>query len=492
MKTKKAAYTALQLGAMLQKKEITAREALQASLARAQETEPSLHALTELDEAFAFAQADKAQERLLRGEALSPLDGVAVGVKDLLCIKGRRTCCGSKMLLDYVSPYDATAAARLKAGGVVLAARCNMDEFAMGSTTETSIFGATRNPWALDRVPGGSSGGSAACVAAAQFTAAIGSDTGGSIRQPAAYCGVTGFKPSYGVISRYGLVAYASSLDQLSPIAVDARDCAALTDLMRGVDGMDATACSLPDTTSLLAQCDGNVKGLRVGLPKECFADGLDPEIRAAVLALGDTLKSLGAKLVPVELPALKYAIPAYYVLACAEASSNLSRYDGVKYGYCAEGAEDVLSLHSLSRTKGFGREVQRRILLGTFVLSSGYYDAFYGKAVRAQWLIREGFAQAFTQADVLLTPVAPTPAPKLGESLSDPMKMYLSDIYTVSVNLAGLPAAALPCGFTKDGLPIGAQLIGPRLGDGTVLRAADACQRVTDFHLARPEVETA
>ena len=481
--------SASEISAAVRSGVVSASDITEAQLRRIDEVDGRIDAYTQRWDDTARAMAAKVDEKASRGEALGPLAGVPVALKELLCTRTGKTTCASKMLEHFRSPYDATVVKRLEAADAIFLGKVNMDEFAMGSSTENSAIKVTRNPWNLKCVPGGSSGGSAAAVSAGECAISLGSDTGGSIRQPAAYCGVTGFKPSYGVVSRYGLVAYASSLDQVGPLAADARDCAALTDLMRGLDPLDSTSAALPDQNSLLAQCTGEIAGLRVGLPEECFADGLDPELRAAVLAVGDALAARGASLVPVRLPALKYAIPAYYVLACAEASSNLSRYDGVKYGYRADNAQDVLALHSQSRTQGFGREVRRRILLGAFVLSSGYYDAFYGKAVKAQKLLKRQFAEAFTQADVLLSPVAPGPAPLLGESLSDPMKMYLSDIYTVSVNLAGLPAAAVPCGFTKGGLPIGAQLIGPRFADGRVLRAADAFQRQTDFHLYRPEV---
>ena len=356
----------------------------------------------------------------------------------------------------------------------------------MGSTTETSCYGPTRNPWDRARVPGGSSGGAAAAVAEGDCWYAIGSDTGGSIRQPAAYCGVTGMKPTYGAVSRYGLIAYASSLDQMGPLARDAADCAAVLDAVMGKDPRDGTSLDVP-TGGLLAGLTGDVRGMKVGIPADCFGDGLDPAVRRGVLQAAQVLKARGAELVEFDFPVMQYVIPTYYIIAAAEASSNLSRFDGVKYGWRAEGYEDLTDLYCRTRTQGFGAEVKRRILLGSFVLSAGYYDAYYKKALQVKGLIKKAFDQAFTQCDVMLTPVAPTTAPKLGESLSDPLQMYLSDIYTVSVNLAGLPGLSMPCGFDEKGLPIGCQLIGPPLGEAKVLNAAHAFQLDTDYHKRRP-----
>jgi aspartyl-tRNA(Asn)/glutamyl-tRNA(Gln) amidotransferase subunit A len=370
---------------------------------------------------------------------------------------------------------------------MVIIGKTNMDEFAMGSTTETSFYGAAKNPWDLTRVPGGSSGGSAAAVASGEAVCALGSDTGGSIRQPSSYCGVTGMKPTYGTVSRYGLIAYASSLDQIGPICRDADDCAALIDAISGKDVHDGTSLDF-SFGGLLDKIDGGVKGMKIGIPAECFGDGLDSDVSRSVLAVAETLKGLGAEAEYFSMPSVKYAVPSYYIVACAEASSNLSRFDGVKYGYRAAEYEDVASLHINSRTEGFGKEVRRRILLGTFVLSTGYYDAYYKKALQVKAVIKNAFDEAFGKYDLILSPVAPTTAPKLGESLSDPLKMYLSDIYTVSVNLAGLPGISVPCGFDKAGMPIGAQLIGQRLDDAKILRAAHAFQSVTDYHKKTPE----
>ena len=366
--------------------------------------------------------------------------------------------------------------------------KLNMDELAMGATSETSWYGSVRNPWDTGRAAGGSSGGAAAAVAAGQVWYAIASDTGGSIRQPAAHCGVTGMKPTYGAVSRYGLIAYASSLDQLGPIARSAADCAAVLDVMMGGDPRDGTSLDIP-AGKLLASLSGDLRGRRVGIPADCFGDGLDGEVSRAVLAAAEVLKGRGAQVETFALPAVRYAVPAYYIIACAEASSNLSRFDGVKYGWRAEGYGDLNDLYCATRTGGFGREVKRRILLGTFVLSAGYYDAYYKKALQVKAVIKRAFDEAFEKYDLLLTPVTPATAPRLGESLSDPLKMYLGDVYTVSVNLAGLPAASMPCGFDAQGLPIGAQLIGPALGEQAVLDGAHAFQLDTDYHRRMPEV---
>lgn len=358
----------------------------------------------------------------------------------------------------------------------------------MGSTTETSFYGAVQNPWDSGRVPGGSSGGSAAATAARTCWYALGSDTGGSIRQPASYCGVTGVKPTYGTVSRYGLIAYASSLDQIGPLARDAADCAAILDLLQKKDPRDGTSLEMPGAGTLLQSLTGDVRGLKIGIPAECFGDGLDPQVRKAVLEVAEVLKRRGAEVQELSFPVMKYVVPTYYIIACAEASSNLSRFDGVKYGWRAEGYEGLTDLYQKTRTQGFGTEVKRRILLGTFVLSSGYYDAYYRKALQVKSLIRDAFRSAFDNCDLLLTPVAPTTAPHLGESLSDPLQMYLSDIYTVSVNLAGLPGLSMPCGRDDNGMPIGAQLIGPHFGEATLLNAAYGYQQDTDWHKKAPK----
>ncbi|MBM6723365.1 Asp-tRNA(Asn)/Glu-tRNA(Gln) amidotransferase subunit GatA [Pseudoflavonifractor phocaeensis] len=469
--------TALELGEKLRSGEVTRQEAVEAALSRIRAAQGANNAFITVTDPPAPAAEG----------AVSPLAGVPMAYKDNICTKGVRTTCASRILGDFTPCYDATVAERLTAAGAVSLGKLNMDEFAMGSTSETSCFGAVKNPWDLTRAPGGSSGGAAAAVAAGEVWYAIGSDTGGSIRQPAAYCGVTGMKPTYGTVSRYGLIAYASSLDQMGPIARSAADCAAVLDIMMGKDVRDATSLDAP-AGGLLASLTGDLRGKRIGLPVDCFGEGLDPEVRAAVLAAAEVLKARGATVEEFALPVMKYVVPAYYIIACAEASSNLSRFDGVKYGWRAEGYEDLGELYAKTRTQGFGTEVKRRILLGTFVLSSGYYNAYYKKALQTKAVIKAAFDGAFAKYDLLLTPVAPTTAPKLGESLSDPLKMYLSDIYTVSVNLAGLPGLSMPCGFDQKGLPIGAQLIGPALGDAAVLNAAYGYQLDTDYHRQIPK----
>lgn len=473
--------TALELARAIREGKVTSPELVQAAKVRIEAVDGDIHAMTALDWDAAMRRAEEIQARIDKGEDVGPLAGVPMAIKDNICMRGLPAACGSKMLLDFDPPYDATAVGKLLDAGAVIVGHTNMDEFAMGSTTETSFHGATHNPWDLGKTPGGSSGGSAAAVAACELPCALGSDTGGSIRQPASFCGVTGFKPTYGAVSRYGLIAYASSLDQIGPLARDAADCAAIYDVIHGKDVHDAT--TVDSVCGALEALDGDVRGLRVGVPEEYFAEGLDEDVRARVLEAAETLKSLGAQVETFSLGMVKYAVPAYYILACAEASSNLSRFDGIKYGYRADEAEDIVSLMCKSRTEGFGKEVRRRILLGTFVLSSGYYDAYYVKALKVKALIKQAFDAAFEKYDVILSPAAPTTALGIGQSLSDPLKMYLGDIYTVSVNLAGLPAVTFPCGFDRDGMPVGAQLIGAAHADKTVLRAADAFQRATEFH---------
>ena len=469
--------TALELAQKLRAGEVTQQEAVEAALSRIHAAQPGNNAFVTVDGPV-FPAADL---------SASPLAGVPMAYKDNICTRGVATTCASKILEGFVPCYDATVVERLSAAGAVSMGKLNMDEFAMGSTSETSHYGPVKNPWDLTRAAGGSSGGAAAAVAAGEVWYAIGSDTGGSIRQPAAYCGVTGMKPTYGTVSRYGLIAYASSLDQMGPIARSAADCAAVLDLIQGKDPRDGTSLDAP-TGGLLSSLTGDVKGKKIGLPVDCFGEGLDPEVRAAALAAAEVLKARGAQVEEFALPVMEYVVPTYYIIAAAEASSNLSRFDGVKYGWRAEGYEDLTGLYCKTRTQGFGSEVKRRILLGTFVLSSGYYDAYYKKALQVKAVIKKAFDEAFAKYDLLLTPVAPTTAPKLGESLADPLKMYLSDIYTVSVNLAGLPALSMPCGFDSKGLPIGAQLIGPALGDGGVLNAAHAFQLDTDWHKKSPK----
>ena len=477
--------TALELGAAIKRGEVSVKEAAQAALDAVSARDGDLNAFITVTDGRALEQA----ERLQAGakDAQSPLYGVPMAIKDNICTKGVKTSCASRISGDFAPPYDATVVGRLADAGAVSLGKLNMDEFAMGSTSETSFYGSVKNPWDLGRVPGGSSGGAAAAVAAGMGWYAIGSDTGGSIRQPASWCGVTGMKPTYGTVSRYGLIAYASSLDQIGPLCRDAADCAAVLDVLQGHDKRDGTSLD-GNYGGLLAGLTGDVRGLKIGLPVDCFGGGLDGEVRAAVLAAADVLKSRGAEVVELSFPVMEYVVPTYYIIAAAEASSNLSRFDGVKYGWRAEGYEGLKDLYCKTRTQGFGAEVKRRILLGTFVLSSGYYDAYYKKALQVKAVIKEAFDKAFERCDLLLTPVTPTTAPKLGESLSDPLQMYLGDVYTVSVNLAGLPGLSMPCGFDGKGLPIGAQLIGPHFGEGTLLNAAHAFQKDTDYHKRAPK----
>ncbi len=479
--------TALELGAAIRNRETTAVEAAEALFDAIEKKDGALRAYVDVTKQSALDEAARADNAIRSGALTGPLAGVPVAIKDNICERGRLTTCASKILTGFRPPYSATVIDRLTDAGAVFAGKVNMDEFAMGSTTETSYYGSTANPWNTAHVPGGSSGGAAAAVAARIAPYAIGSDTGGSIRQPASYCGVTGLKPTYGSVSRYGLIAYASSLDQMGPIAKDAADCAAVLDVLCGKDARDGTSLG-HEHPSYLANLDTDLRGMRIGVPTECFAEGLDPEVAKAVRAFGAVLQDRGAELEELSFSMLSYAVPTYYIVACAEASSNLSRFDGVKYGYRADSYEDIVELHKRSRSEGFGAEVQRRILLGTFVLSTGYYDAYYKKALQVKALIKQAFSRAFERYDMLLCPVAPTTAPLLGSSLADPLKMYLSDIYTVSVNLAGLPGISVPCGFDAAGLPIGGQLIGRPLGEQAILNAAHAFQSVTDFHRAAPE----
>jgi len=435
----------------------------------------------------ARAQAADADNRIKAKDA-APLLGIAIGIKDNMCTDGIRTTCASKILDNFIPPYDATVVHKLKQSGAVICGKPNMDEFAMGSSTENSGYFATKNPWDLERIPGGSSGGSAAAVAAGECIAALGSDTGGSIRQPAACCGVVGLKPTYGRVSRYGLVAFASSLDQIGPITKDVTDAAILMNVISGRDPRDSTSADLkvPDFTQRLKK---DVKGMKIGIPKEYFIEGMDPEVDASVRAAIKTLEGLGAKVMDVSLPHTAYAVATYYILATSEASSNLARYDGVKYGFRAQGAKDLLDMYMKSRSQGFGPEVKRRIMLGTYALSAGYYDAYYKKGQQARTLIKRDFDEAFKSVDVIATPTAPTAAFKLGEKSADPLQMYLSDIFTISVNLAGIPGISLPCGFTKNALPIGLQLLGKHFDEEAILHAAYAYEQATDWHQRRAKL---
>jgi aspartyl-tRNA(Asn)/glutamyl-tRNA(Gln) amidotransferase subunit A len=467
--------------------ETTSAELVERSLARAAER-ADLNVFVSLRADAARAEAAECDARRRASGARSALDGIPIALKDNLAQKGEPCGCASRILEGYVSPFDATAVARLRAAGAIVVGRANMDEFAMGSSTEHSCHGPTRNPWDPARSPGGSSGGSAAAVAAGIVPLAFGSDTGGSIRQPASFTGITGLKPTYGRVSRYGLVAFASSLDQIGPLAHTAADCAAALDVISGKDPCDSTSLAEPATRAAEA-LGGDVAGMTFGLPREYLGgQGCDPEVARAVLDGARELEKAGAKLREVSLPHTPLAVSTYYLICTAEASSNLARFDGVRYGRRAPGAADLTEMYERSRSEGFGREVKRRILLGTYVLSAGYYDAYYRKAQQVRALLRRDFAEAFASCDALVTPTAPEPAFAIGERTADPMKMYLSDVFTVSVNLAGVPAISVPCGLAR-GLPIGLQLIGPPGADAAVLRVADAFQRRTDHHLRRPEV---
>jgi aspartyl-tRNA(Asn)/glutamyl-tRNA(Gln) amidotransferase subunit A len=462
------------------------RALVEQSLARAREVEPRLHAFVGFREERALAEADAADARRAAREERSPFDGIPIAIKDILTQEGEETTCASRILEGFVSPYSSTAVEKLSAAGAIVIGRTNLDEFAMGSSTERSCYGVTRNPWDPARTPGGSSGGSAVAVAAGVVPIALGSDTGGSVRQPAALCGIVGMKPTYGRISRWGLVAYASSLDQVGIFARDAADVAALLELIAGHDPRDSTSIPEPAPRCVSA-LDGDVSDLRIGLPREYFvAEGVDPEVLGAVCEAVAELERAGAKTCEVSLPHTRHAIACYYLIATAEASSNLARYDGVRYGRRAEGGRGLLEMYRRTRSEGFGAEVKRRILLGTFVLSAGYYDAYYRKAQQVRTLLRGDFDAAFAHCDVIATPTVPEPAFRLGERTGDPLRMYLSDVYTVSANLAGIPGLSLPCGSAQ-GLPVGLQLLGPPLAEPQLLRAADAYQRRTRHHLARP-----
>jgi aspartyl-tRNA(Asn)/glutamyl-tRNA(Gln) amidotransferase subunit A len=474
----------------LQKKftagEVTATEIVRAYFLRIGQVEPKVKAYVSQTKEAALAQAGALDERLKGWRKTKPMTGMPLAIKDNLCTEGVRTTCSSRMLQQFIPPYDATVIAKLRDQDYILLGKANLDEFAMGSSTEHSAFGPSRNPWNLQHVPGGSSGGAAAAVAADECVAALGSDTGGSIRQPAAFCGVVGLKPTYGRVSRYGLVAFASSLDQIGPITKDVPDAALLLGAIAGHDPLDSTSADLPVPDYMKALKKKDLKKLNVGVPVEYFADGLDPEVESSVRAAIDELKSLGGTIKEIHLPRTDAAVAVYYVIATAEASSNLARYDGVKFGLRAKETKDLLDLYMKTRQEGFGPEVKRRIMLGTYALSAGYYDAYYGKAQAVRTLICEDFRAAFNDVDLIVTPVTPTPAFKLGEKSEDPLQMYLSDIYTISVNLAGLPAIAVPCGFSKAGLPIGVQLIGRPFEEETLLRAAHAYEQSTQWHLKK------
>ncbi len=478
--------TLSQAAEAIRKKEISSAEMVDALLARMERVEPKVRA-------FLHINTDDAREQARRRDSESPqgaLHGVPVALKDILSVKGQPCTCASKILKGYVAPYDATVVTRLREAGAVLLGRANMDEFAMGSSTENSAYQATRNPWDLERIPGGSSGGSAAAVAADECLAALGTDTGGSIRQPAALCGCVGLKPTYGRVSRYGLVAFASSLDQIGPLTKTVRDSAILLNVLSGRDPRDST--SLPDPVPDCTQAlEKGVKGMKLGLPREYFVKGMDPEVERVVRAAVGEFTKMGAEIVEISLPHTGHAVATYYVIATAEASANLARFDGVRYGFRAKDPTGLLDLYGRTRAEGFGNEVKRRIILGTYVLSSGYYDAYYLRAQKARTLIRRDFEQAFQKCDAILTPTSPTPAFKIGEKTTDPLQMYLADIFTIATNLAGICGISIPCGFAggANKLPVGLQILGPSLGEEAILRVANAYEQNTGWHKERPQL---
>ena len=474
-----------ELGERFRKGDVTPTQAAREYLARIAALDPKVKAYLTVTGEAALSRAAASDKRFKSGAPLGPLDGVPIGVKDLFCTRGVRTTCGSKILEAFVPPYDATVVARLLGAGAVILGKLNMDEFAMGSSTENSAYFTTRNPWDLSRVPGGSSGGSAAAVAADLAAATLGTDTGGSIRQPAAFCGTVGLKPTYGRVSRYGMIAFASSLDQAGPFAKDVRDAALMLQAIAGHDPKDSTSAAIP-VPDYAAELERGVKGLRVGIPAEYFIEGLDAEVEAAVRAAIDTLEGLGAKTESVSLPHSEYGLAAYYVIAPAECSSNLARYDGVKYGLRAPGARDLIDMYSRTRGAGFGAEVKRRVMLGTYALSAGYHDAYYGKAQKVRTLVQRDFQKAFERLDVIVAPTTPGAAFTLGER-ADPLSMYLNDVFTIPVNLSGLPGLSVPAGFTKAGLPIGLQVIGKAFDEATILRAAAAYEAATAWREKKP-----
>ena len=469
--------TAVELGRKIKAKEVTVREAVLAAYDKIDEKEAELNCYVTTTKEAALAKADEVQAKIGAGVLTGPLAGVPVAIKDNMCTKGVLTTCSSRILENFVPTFTAEAVINLEKAGAVILGKTNMDEFAMGSTTETSHYGATKNPWNTKHVPGGSSGGSAAAVAADECSFALGSDTGGSIRQPSSYCGVTGMKPTYGTVSRYGLIAYGSSLDQIGPIAKDVTDCAAILETIASYDPKDSTSIRRDDYDFTSALVD-DVKGMKIGIPKDYLIEGLNPEVKAAIMNAAHKLEEKGAVVEEFDLSLVEYAIPAYYVIACAEASSNLARFDGVKYGYRTPEYNELHEMYKKTRSEGFGPEVKRRIMLGSFVLSSGYYDAYYLKALRTKALIKQAFDKAFSKYDVILGPVAPTTAPEIGSSLADPIKMYLGDIYTISVNLAGLPGISVPGGFDSKGLPIGVQMIGNCFEEKKIIRTAYAFEQ--------------
>lgn len=469
--------TAVELAGQIKSGKTTAVEAMEAVIANIDSKEEELNCYVTFDREAALSAAKEAQKKIEAGELTGPLAGVPIAIKDNMCTEGVLTTCSSKILGNFIPQFSSEAVKRIEEAGAVVIGKTNMDEFAMGSTTETSAYGPTKNPWNTEHVPGGSSGGSAAAVAANECFCALGSDTGGSIRQPASYCGVVGMKPTYGTVSRYGLIAYGSSLDQIGPLCKDVTDCATIMEVIASHDKKDSTSVERKDTDFTSALVD-DVAGMRIGIPRDYFGEGLDPQVKEAVLSAAEVLKSKGAIVEEFDLSLVEYAIPTYYTIAAAEASSNLERFDGVKYGFRAKDYDGLHSMYKKTRSEGFGPEVKRRIMLGSFVLSSGYYDAYYLKALRVKAMIKKAFDEAFAKYDVILGPVAPTTAPKLGSSLADPIKMYLGDIYTISVNLAGLPGISVPCGKDDNGLPIGVQLIGDCFNEKKLIQTAYAYEQ--------------
>ncbi len=469
----------------IKKKEVSAREIVDDVFKRIDAVEGKVHSYITLMRESAYEAAESA-DRDIRAKKINTLTGIPVALKDIMCTRGVRTTCGSRILHNFTPPYDATVVKKLKEAGAVFVGKANMDEFAMGSSTETSWFGVTRNPWDLDRIPGGSSGGSASAVAADECVAATGSDTGGSIRQPAALCGIVGLKPTYGRVSRFGLIAFASSLDQIGPFTKDVEDCAIMMNVIAGYDPMESTSVPMevPDYQSFIGK---DIRGWTVGIPKEYFIEGIDPEVEGAVRKTIAVIEGLGAKCVDISLPHTEYCLAVYYVIAPAEASSNLARYDGVKYGYRSADGRDLLEMYKKTRSEGFGAEVKRRIMIGTYALSSGYYDAYYKKASQVRTLIKRDFQEAFKTCDVIVTPTSPTPAFRIGEKTDDPLQMYLSDIFTISTNLAGIPGISVPCGYTKSGLPIGAQFLAGHFEEGKLLQVAHAYEKHSGIERRRP-----
>lgn len=476
---------------LIKKKRITAYEAMQDIFTQIDKVDNLIKAFLVINREEALKQAKEIDKKVKNGEKVPPLAGVAVAIKDIIATRGTETTCGSKILKGFYPPYNATVINSLREAGAIIIGKTNMDEFAMGSSNENSAFGPTYNPWDLERVPGGSSGGSAAAVAADEAFFALGTDTGGSIRLPASFCGMVGLKPTYGRVSRYGLIAYASSLDQVGTITKDVTDSALVMKVISGHDYKDSTSASL-EVPDYLKSCQEGIEGLKIGVPKEYFIEGIDPEVKDAIDKTLKLFERLGAKIEEISLPHTEYALPAYYLIATAEASSNLARYDGVQYGYRTENCEDLSSIYKRTRSEGFGNEVKRRIMLGTYALSSGYYDAYYLKAQKVRTLIKEDFDKAFSKYDILITPTSPTPAFKLKEKIADPLTMYLTDIYTLPINLAGVPAISLNCGYNKNNLPIGLQIIGKHFSEETILRAAFNFEQNNSVEKKKPSMKPA